>query len=126
MCHTSIKPDLLCFPGIGVFACGLLDHVVKRFQADLRKKWWQGFLIMQGDYSSNFNCVSWYYKDLKRQKRRKLIPTITFLSKKAKNISMRSKSYYNLETTWATTFPLVSRIIGWHGRLYIISLESVL
>ena len=29
--HTSIKPDLLGFPGIGVFACGLRDHVIMRF-----------------------------------------------------------------------------------------------
>ena len=27
LCHTPIKPDLLGFPGIGVFACGLRDHV---------------------------------------------------------------------------------------------------
>ena len=26
LCHTSIKPDFLGFPGIGVFACGLRDH----------------------------------------------------------------------------------------------------
>jgi len=31
LCHTSIKPDLLGFPGIGVFACGLRDHVITRF-----------------------------------------------------------------------------------------------
>jgi hypothetical protein len=24
--HTPIKPDLLGFPGIGIFACGLRDH----------------------------------------------------------------------------------------------------
>ena len=26
--HTPIKPDLLGFPGIGVFVCGLRDHVI--------------------------------------------------------------------------------------------------
>jgi hypothetical protein len=31
LCRTSIKPDLLGFPGIGVFACGLCDHVIMRF-----------------------------------------------------------------------------------------------
>jgi hypothetical protein len=31
LCHTAIKPDLLGFPGIGVFACGLRDHVITRF-----------------------------------------------------------------------------------------------
>ena len=31
LCHTPIKPDLLCFPGIDVFACGLCDHVITRF-----------------------------------------------------------------------------------------------
>jgi len=31
LCHTLIKPDLLGFPGIGVFACGLRDHVITRF-----------------------------------------------------------------------------------------------
>jgi len=29
--HTPIKPDLLGFPGIGVFVCGLRDHVIMRF-----------------------------------------------------------------------------------------------
>ena len=29
LCHTPIKPDLLGFPGIGVFACGLCDHEVR-------------------------------------------------------------------------------------------------
>jgi hypothetical protein len=31
LCYTPIKPDLLNFPGIGIFACGLLDRVFKRF-----------------------------------------------------------------------------------------------
>jgi hypothetical protein len=31
LCHTPIKPDLLGFPGIGVFASGLRDHVITRF-----------------------------------------------------------------------------------------------
>jgi len=31
LCHTPIKPDLCGFPGIGVFACGLRDHVITRF-----------------------------------------------------------------------------------------------
>jgi hypothetical protein len=31
LCHTPIKPDLLVFPGIGVFACRLCDHVITRF-----------------------------------------------------------------------------------------------
>jgi hypothetical protein len=31
LCHTLIKPDLLGFPGVGVFACGLRDHVMTRF-----------------------------------------------------------------------------------------------
>jgi hypothetical protein len=29
LCHTPIKPDLLGFSGIGVFACGLCDHEVR-------------------------------------------------------------------------------------------------
>ena len=29
LCHTPIKPDLLGFPGIGVFVCGLRDHEVR-------------------------------------------------------------------------------------------------
>jgi hypothetical protein len=33
LCHTPIKPDLLGFPGIGVFACGLRDHVITRFSS---------------------------------------------------------------------------------------------
>jgi hypothetical protein len=28
LCHTPIKPDLLGFPGIGVFVCELRDHEV--------------------------------------------------------------------------------------------------
>jgi len=31
LCHIPIKPDLLGFPGIDVFACGLRDHVITRF-----------------------------------------------------------------------------------------------
>jgi len=32
LCHTPIKPDdLLVFLGIGVFVCGLRDHVITRF-----------------------------------------------------------------------------------------------
>jgi hypothetical protein len=31
LCHTPIKPDLLGFPRIDVFACGLRDHVIMRF-----------------------------------------------------------------------------------------------
>jgi len=31
LCHTPIKPDLLGFQGISVFACGLRDHVITRF-----------------------------------------------------------------------------------------------
>ena len=36
LCHTPIKPDLLGFPGIGVFACGLRDHVITRFASNMR------------------------------------------------------------------------------------------
>jgi len=31
LCHTPIKPDLLGFSGIGVFLCGLHDHMITRF-----------------------------------------------------------------------------------------------
>jgi hypothetical protein len=31
LCHTPIKPDLLGFPAISVFVCGLLDRVFTRF-----------------------------------------------------------------------------------------------
>ena len=31
LCHTPIKPDLLGFPRIGVFVCGLRDHVITKF-----------------------------------------------------------------------------------------------
>ena len=30
LCHTPINPDLLGFPGIGVFVCWLRDHVITR------------------------------------------------------------------------------------------------
>jgi hypothetical protein len=31
LCYTPIKPNLLAFLGIGVFACELRDHVITRF-----------------------------------------------------------------------------------------------
>ena len=31
LCHTPIKPDLVGFPGIYVFACELLDRVIRMF-----------------------------------------------------------------------------------------------
>jgi hypothetical protein len=31
LCHTLIKPDLLSFPGIDIFSCGLCDNVITRF-----------------------------------------------------------------------------------------------
>jgi hypothetical protein len=36
LCHTPIKPDLLGFLGIGVFVCGLGDHVITRFASPLK------------------------------------------------------------------------------------------
>jgi hypothetical protein len=38
LCHTPIKPDLLGFPGIGVFACGLRDYVITRFTSMIRSR----------------------------------------------------------------------------------------
>jgi hypothetical protein len=52
---------------------------------------------------------------LKGGKRKELVPEITFILKKEKKLSLRSKSY-NFET-WAATFPLVSTINGLHGRV---------
>jgi len=42
MCHTPIKPDLLGFPRIDVFVCGLRDHVITRFVSPplFRNKIW--------------------------------------------------------------------------------------
>jgi hypothetical protein len=37
--HTPIKPDLLVFPGIGVFECGLRDHVITSFTSFGIKAW---------------------------------------------------------------------------------------
>jgi len=39
LCHTPIKPDLLGFPGIGVFACGLRAHVITRFASFGIRAW---------------------------------------------------------------------------------------
>ena len=39
LCHTPIKPDLLGFSGIGVFACGLRDHVIMRFASFSIRAW---------------------------------------------------------------------------------------
>jgi hypothetical protein len=33
--HTPIKPDLLGFPGIDIFACGLRDNMITRFASVL-------------------------------------------------------------------------------------------
>jgi hypothetical protein len=35
LCHTPIKPDLLGFPRIGVFACELRDYVITRFTSNI-------------------------------------------------------------------------------------------
>ena len=37
--HTPIKPDLLGFPGIGIFGCGLRDHVIMRFTSFGIRAW---------------------------------------------------------------------------------------
>ena len=39
LCHPPIKPDLLGFPGIGVFACGLRDLVITRFASFGIRAW---------------------------------------------------------------------------------------
>ena len=39
LCHTPIKPDLLGFSGVGVFACGLRDHVITRFTSFGIRAW---------------------------------------------------------------------------------------
>jgi hypothetical protein len=49
LCHTPIKPNLLGFWGICVFACGLLDRVFKRFAS---------FVIALGDQEkTTFTCL---------------------------------------------------------------------
>jgi hypothetical protein len=44
LCHTPIKPDLLGFSGIGVFACGLRDHVITRFASKIN--WLRGVILL--------------------------------------------------------------------------------
>jgi hypothetical protein len=39
LCHTPIKPHLLDFSGIGVFVCGLHDHVIARFASFGIRAW---------------------------------------------------------------------------------------
>jgi hypothetical protein len=39
LCHTPIKPDLLGFSGIGVFVCGLRDHMITRFASFGIRAW---------------------------------------------------------------------------------------
>jgi len=39
LCHTPIKPDLLGFSRIGVFACRLRDHVITRFASFGIRAW---------------------------------------------------------------------------------------
>jgi hypothetical protein len=51
LCHTLIKPNLLGFSGIGVFECGLLDCVFKRFTS----LWWK----MQKTYNSTWLKIIW-------------------------------------------------------------------
>jgi hypothetical protein len=38
LCHTPIKPNLLGFLGIDVFACGLHDHMITRFTSTIHHK----------------------------------------------------------------------------------------
>jgi hypothetical protein len=38
LCHTPIKPDLLGFSGIGVFAYGLRDHEIRNKNTNSRKE----------------------------------------------------------------------------------------
>jgi len=53
LCHTPIKPDLLGFPGIGVFVCGLRDHVITRFALN----WLRGVILILLVHKSIF--VGW-------------------------------------------------------------------
>jgi hypothetical protein len=46
LCHNPIKPDLLGFLGIGVFACGLREHVITRFASHV--------LIVSHSYQTYF------------------------------------------------------------------------
>jgi len=39
LCHTPIKPHLLGFPGIGVCACGLHNHMIMRFTSFGIRAW---------------------------------------------------------------------------------------
>jgi len=39
LCHTPIKPDLHGFLRIGVFACGLCEHVITRFASFGIRAW---------------------------------------------------------------------------------------
>jgi hypothetical protein len=52
LCHSPIKPDLLGFQGIGVFACGLCDHVITRFASLL--SW---FYLVWFQFHKNRNKV---------------------------------------------------------------------
>jgi len=46
LCHTSIKPDLVGFPGIDIFECGLRDHVIMRLASFGIRAWLQKFGIL--------------------------------------------------------------------------------
>jgi hypothetical protein len=50
LCHTPIKLDLLSFPEIGVFACGLRDHVINMFFS-IHYAW-----RMQNDWRCDIVC----------------------------------------------------------------------
>jgi len=39
LCYTSIKPDLVGFPGIDIFECGLRDHVIMRLASFGIRAW---------------------------------------------------------------------------------------
>jgi len=56
--HTPIKPDLLGFPGISVFACGLLDCMFKRFTSARNWKAMSVFCVVD----SLFSDIVWIYK----------------------------------------------------------------
>jgi hypothetical protein len=78
LCHTPIKPDLLGFPGIEVFARGLLDRMIKRFASlfknscnqNFSSHWWIFFLNFLVLTCENDSCIFQFLNELNLTYRR--------------------------------------------------------
>jgi hypothetical protein len=97
LCHTPIKPDLLGFSASGIFVCGLLDRVFKRFASHvvlqklgiIKVQNKDVELVLTHVKSSWRMCLVYRKLNLTTHKDRFLLPFMDQMLKK-----LASKSYY--------------------------------